>query len=284
MSQAYLNTTPEHAWNECHERASRTRAANGYYKSGGNRTDAYSWSRRINVEGINFACPSRLMELFNRKDKGTELASTLRQTVRADLYRYCGQSDKRAFLSAYLHQPGFRFTYHLRKVSYYGGRKRSFRIFAYLYNRIMFHHYRFKYGFDISPTTSIGPGLFIGHFGGVVISPYAILGSNINIAQGVTIGAASRGPRTGAPTLEDRVWVGANAIIVGKVTIGHDALIAPGAFVNFDVPSMAVILGNPGKVISSAGSIGYVNRTLDISPVNSQGVALSAHEVKTEIF
>ena len=128
---------------------------------------------------------------------------------------------------------------------------------------MMLHHYRFKYGFDISPTTSIGPGLYIGHFGGVVISPYAVLGSNINIAQGVTIGAASRGPRTGAPTLEDRVWVGANAIIVGKVTIGREALIAPGAYVNFDVPPESVVLGNPGKVVSTSGSRGYVNRTMD---------------------
>ena len=75
--------------------------------------------------------------------------------------------------------------------------------------------------------------------------------------------AASRGPRTGAPTLEDRVWVGAHAVLGGNITVGHDALIAPGAYVNFDVPPMAVVLGNPGKVVSSEGSIGYVNRTLD---------------------
>jgi serine O-acetyltransferase len=191
------------------------------------------------------------------------LASTLWQILRADVYRYRGKADVRAFLASYLHNPGFRFTYYLRKVSYYSKKKRSIAVFNYIYNRIMLHHYRFKYGFDISPTTSIGPGLYIGHFGGVVISPYAVLGSNINIAQGVTIGAASRGPRTGAPTLEDRVWVGANAIIVGKVTIGREALIAPGAYVNFDVPPESVVLGNPGKVVSTSGSRGYVNRTMD---------------------
>ena len=97
----------------------------------------------------------------------------------------------------------------------------------------------------------------------MVVSPHAVLGANVNIAHGVTIGAASRGPRTGAPTLEDRVWVGANAVLVGNITVGHDALIAPGAYVNFDVPPMSVVLGNPGKVVSSEGSIGYVNRTLD---------------------
>jgi serine O-acetyltransferase len=151
----------------------------------------------------------------------------------------------------------------MRKVAYYSTKKKSLGIFGYLYHRIQLNRYRFKYGFDISPTTKIGPGLYIGHFGSVVISPYAVLGANINLAQGVVIGASSRGKRLGAPTLEDRVWVGANAIVVGKVTIGHDALIAPGSYVNFDVPSMSVVLGNPGKVVSSSGSVGYVNKVLD---------------------
>ncbi|RSL17556.1 serine O-acetyltransferase [Edaphobacter aggregans] len=215
------------------------------------------------------------------------MASTLWQTLQADVYRYRGQANTRAFLSAYIREPGFRFTYYLRKVAFYSKRKKSFGIFPYIYNRIQLHHYRFKYGFDISPTTDIGPGLFIGHFGGVVISPHAILGANVNIAQGVTIGATSRGSRKGAPTLEDRVWVGANAIIVGKVTIGHDALIAPGAYVNFDVPSSAVIVGNPGKVVSTAGSVGYVNNTIDPFSTEDLGnlhqAAQSGLEINTEL-
>lgn len=188
---------------------------------------------------------------------------TLRQTLQADLYRYYGKADMRSLISAYLHEPGFRFTYHLRKVAYYGTKKRSIGIFAYIYHRIRLNHYRFKYGFDISPTTSIGPGFYLGHFGGIVISPYAMIGSNVNIAKGATIGATSRGSRLGAPTLEDRVWVGANAIIVGKITIGREALIAPGAYVNFDVPPQSVVLGNPGKVVSTSGSAGYINRTIE---------------------
>jgi serine O-acetyltransferase len=195
--------------------------------------------------------------------KGDLLASKLWQTLQADVYRYRRKADWRAFLSAYLREPGFRFTYYLRKVAFYSGRKKTWGIFGYIYNRIMLNHYRFRYGFDISPTTRIGSGLYLGHFGGVVISPYAILGSNVNIAQGVTIGAESRGQRKGAPVLEDHVWVGAHAIIVGKITIGREALIAPGAFVNFDVPAKAVVLGNPGKVVSNSGSTGYVNRIMD---------------------
>ncbi len=189
------------------------------------------------------------------------MVTSLWQTIRADACRYSGRTDLRAMIFAYLHHPGFRFTYYLRKVDYYRGRRRSLAIFAYIYNRVLLDHYRFKYGFDISPTMSLGAGIFIAHFGGVVISPYAVLGSNVNIAHGVTIGATSRGARKGAPTLEDRVWVGAHAIIVGKVTIGREALIAPGAYVNFDVPAKAVVLGNPGQIISYAGSEGYINDT-----------------------
>lgn len=192
----------------------------------------------------------------------TDAGSSLQQVLRADLYRYCGRTDLRAFLTAYLRCPGFRFTYHLRKVAHYSSRKRSAGVLAYAFYRMMLHHYRFRYGFDISPTMSLGPGVYIGHFGGVVISPHARLGRNVNIAHGVTIGATSRGARKGAPTIGDRVWVGAHAIVVGKITIGSDALIAPGAYVNFDVPSGAVVLGNPGKVISMSGSAGYVNSVL----------------------
>ena len=191
------------------------------------------------------------------------MTPTLWNKLRADLYRYKANTRVRDFLAAYLQDPGFRYTYYLRKVAFYSHWKRSIGLLPYLYNRLRLNHYRFKYGFDISPATHIGPGFYIGHFGGIVVSPYAILGSDINIAQGVTIGATSRGARIGAPTLGDRVWVGANAIIVGRVTIGNDALIAPGAYVNFDVPAMSVVLGNPGKIVSQSGSKGYVNRMID---------------------
>lgn len=187
---------------------------------------------------------------------------SIRQLLDADLYRYRGSNTRRAFFSAYVREPGFRFTFYLRQVARYTASRHNLGFLPYLFHRQMLHHYRYKYGFDISPTMEIGPGLFIGHFGGVVISPHAIFGANINIAQGVTIGATSRGARMGAPRLEDRVWVGANAIIVGKVVIGHDALIAPGAYVNFDVPSMSVVVGNPGRIVSDKGSIGYVSRIL----------------------
>ena len=189
--------------------------------------------------------------------------SELWQVLKADLYRYRGNTNQRSLVDAWIHEPGFRFTWYLRKVWFYSSRKKGIGFFGYIYNRLMLNHYRFRYGLDISPRTRIGPGFYIGHFGGVVVNPLAVIGSNVNIAKGVTIGATSRGSRKGCPTIQDRVWIGVNATVVGKIVIGEDALIGPGAHVNFDVPSRAVVIGNPGKIVSDAGSAGYVNNLLE---------------------
>jgi serine O-acetyltransferase len=183
--------------------------------------------------------------------------------VKADLYRYSRDTGSRAFLRSYLRDPGFRFTYHLRGVAKYARTKRTTGVVPYFFHRMLHHRFKYRFGFDISPMAEIGGGFYLGHFGGVVISPFAKLGKNINIAHGVTIGAISRGPKVGAPTLEDRVWVGTGAIIVGNITIGHDALIGPGAYVNSDIPPMSVVLGNPGTIVAQSGSIGYVNNVLN---------------------
>ena len=185
------------------------------------------------------------------------------ETLRADAYRYSGKTGLAAMVDAYLRYPGLRFTFYLRKVAFYSRISRSYGIFAYIYNRLWLNHYGIRYGFDISPSTKIGSGFYIGHFGTVIISPYAVLGRNVNVAPGVTIGATSRGSRLGAPTIGDRVWIGANAVLVGRITVGDDALIAPGAYVNFDVPPKAVVLGNPGKIVAETGSAGYLNRVLE---------------------
>lgn len=55
--------------------------------------------------------------------------------------------------------------------------------------------------------------------------------------------------RIGAPTLGDDVWVGSNSMVVGNIHIGNDVLIAPNAYVNFDVPEHSIVIGNPAKII-----------------------------------
>ena len=70
-----------------------------------------------------------------------------------------------------------------------------------------------------------------------------------DINKGVTIGQENRGKRKGTPVIGDEVWIGINATIVGKVSIGSDVLIAPNTFVNKDIPDHSVVFGNPCVII-----------------------------------
>ncbi len=185
--------------------------------------------------------------------------NSVKHTLEADLYRYTGDTGFVSFWKAFLLIPGFRFVYFLRKSRYW--REQRLWPVHWVY-RLFLNHYRIKYGFDIFDTTNIGKGLYLGHFGGVVINPLAQIGETVNIGQSVTIGKVNRGKKIGVPTIGNRVWIGAHAIIVGNITIGDESLIAPGAYVNFDVPEKSVVLGNPGVIVSNKGSEGYINHYL----------------------
>ena len=113
---------------------------------------------------------------------------------------------------------------------------------------------------QIPARTKIGEGFYIGHLGRVIIHPDAVLGKNVNVGTGVTIGMENRGKRKGAPTIGDNCWIGTNAVIVGNIKIGSDVLIAPLAYVNFDVPDHSIVVGNPGRIIPRENATeGYIN-------------------------
>lgn len=133
-----------------------------------------------------------------------------------------------------------------RKANYYYNKNRFLYLFYCLKLKILLN----KYDFNVPASTKIGYGLFIGHNGPIIINSSAIIGNNCNIATGVTIGIENRGKRKGTPTIGNKVWIGNNSTIVGKIVIGDDVLIAPNSFVNFDVPSHSIVIGNPGKIIS----------------------------------
>ena len=102
---------------------------------------------------------------------------------------------------------------------------------------------------QIPARTQIDEGFYIGHCGRVIIHPDAVIGKNVNVGTGVTIGAENRGKRKGVPSLEGNCWIGTNAVVVGNITIGQDVLIAPLSYVNFDVPDHSVVIGNPARII-----------------------------------
>ncbi|MBQ6708020.1 MAG: serine acetyltransferase, partial [Clostridia bacterium] len=116
---------------------------------------------------------------------------------------------------------------------------------------------------QIPVTAKIGEGFYIGHLGRIIVNPDAVIGRNVNIATGVTIGRENRGKRKGSPVIGDNCWIGTNSVIVGNVKIGNDVLIAPLTFVNFDVPDHSLVVGNPAKIISKENATeGYINNRI----------------------
>ena len=118
-----------------------------------------------------------------------------------------------------------------------------------LYYTVRLKRMSYKTHIQLPARTEIGEGFYIGHSGRVIIHPEAKIGKNVNVGTGVTIGYENRGERKGAPTIKGRCWIGTNAVVVGKVTIGEDVMIAPLTFVNFDVPEHSIVIGNPAKII-----------------------------------
>jgi len=104
------------------------------------------------------------------------------------------------------------------------------------------------FSMGISPRASIGEGLYIGHIGGVIISPTAVIGRNCDISHRVTIGASAMG-REGAPLLGDNIYIGTGATVVGKIRIGSGAKIAANTLVIDDVPEGATMMGVPGRIL-----------------------------------
>jgi serine O-acetyltransferase len=117
-----------------------------------------------------------------------------------------------------------------------------------------------KYGLEISCDAHIGSGLYLGHPYNITVAEGTTIGKNVNLHKGCTIGRENRGSHAGVPTIGDRVYVGIGAVIVGGITIGDDVLIAPNSFVNFDVPSHSIVIGNPASVHPRSNATeSYVN-------------------------
>ncbi|MBR3027401.1 MAG: serine acetyltransferase [Bacteroidales bacterium] len=169
--------------------------------------------------------------------------------IKRDLYRYIGNDSNRFLyqLRYFLFTPGFQYIYFFRKASL-----AKFKISKMLFE-ICLKLCSFKFGIQIPSSTQIGEGLRISHFGTIVVNPGAVIGNNFSIAEGTLIGN-SQGKKSGCPVIGDNVCMQANSVVVGGVRIGNHVLIAPGAFVNFDVPDNSIVIGNPGKIIQRDSS------------------------------
>ena len=109
---------------------------------------------------------------------------------------------------------------------------------------------RWLSGIEIHPGATIGKRLFIDHGTGVVIGETAVIGNDVTLYHGVTLGGIATGAITGRrhPIVEDNVIIGAGAQVLGAITVGHDARVGANAVVVKDVPSGVTVVGIPAQI------------------------------------
>ena len=150
-----------------------------------------------------------------------------------DHYRFFG--DKKITIKSFF---DYRFLYMFcwRKIK----SKSLFTIFFKLILKYLRRHYHIEIPYSVE----IGGGFFMDHAYNITINSKAKIGSNVTMFKGSTIGC----DLNGSPVIGDSVYIGLNCTIVGKITIENDVLCCANSFINFDVPSHSIVLGNPGSI------------------------------------
>jgi len=165
--------------------------------------------------------------------------------IKSDLFRYENNITLKSFLKRYLFTPAFNYLFWIRVYQY--SYKNAMLIPIVAFSRVLLHLKKIRYGISLPPETFIGMGLYIGHFGGIVISNSTIIGDYCNLSQNITIGA----DKTGAPVIGDNVYIAPGAVIFGKIRVGDNVKIGANCVVYKNVPDNAIIVKSPGFTIKS---------------------------------
>lgn len=150
-------------------------------------------------------------------------------------------------VSALLHYPGLQALW-MHRFTHWLWRRRL-RFFA----RMLSQWTRFFTGVEIHPGATIGHEVFIDHGMGIVIGETTIIGDNVTLYQGVTLGGTGKETGKRHPTIEDGVVVGVGASVLGDITIGAGSRVGGGAVVVKDVPPDVTVVGVPGKIVRRGG-------------------------------
>jgi serine O-acetyltransferase len=143
--------------------------------------------------------------------------------------------------------------------------------------RILSQFARFLTGVDIHPGALLGRRLFIDHATGVVIGETAIVGSDVTIYQGVTLGGTGKGHGKRHPTICDGVFIGNNANVLGNITVGQNSRVGAGSVVLSDVPPNSTVVGVPAHIVYRNGERVLITDPHDIKdPLSDALIALSA--------
>lgn len=138
---------------------------------------------------------------------------------------------------------------------------------------------RFLTGIEIHPGAKIGRRLFIDHGLGVVIGETAIVGDDVTLYQGVTLGGTGKEHGKRHPTIEDNVVIGAGAKVLGNITVARNCRVGAGSVVLRSVPEHSTIVGVPGHIIFRNGQRVVITDPKQINDPLSEALAAVAIEV-----
>jgi len=130
---------------------------------------------------------------------------------------------------------------------------RLYLLRLYLIARLLSQYARWMTGIEIHPGAQIGKRLFIDHGMGVVIGETAIVGDDVTIYQGVTLGGTGKEKGKRHPTIRNRVVIGTGAQVLGDITVGENSRVGAASVVIDDVPENSTIVGVPGHIIFRDG-------------------------------
>ena len=136
---------------------------------------------------------------------------------------------------------------------------------------------RFFTGVDIHPGATLGRRLFIDHATGVVIGETAIVGNDVTLYQGVTLGGTGKGHGKRHPTVCDNVFIGNNANLLGNITVGENSRVGAGSVVLGDVPPNSTVVGVPAHIVFRNGERLLITDPHEIKdPLSDALIALAA--------
>lgn len=170
----------------------------------------------------------------------------------------------------------------LQSLSYYRLAHLFYKMGLRFFARVISQLGRLASGIEIHPAATIGRGLFIDHGMGVVIGETSIIGDNVTLFQGVTLGGTGKEKGKRHPTLGNNVVVGAGAKILGNIHIGDNVSVGANAVVLENVPANSTVVGVPGRIARREGkkvlgtNVDYTN----CSDPLAQALDKIQHEIK----
>lgn len=184
-------------------------------------------------------------------------AETQRGVLRADLQRYLSRMSGgrlRKFIEC-ARTPGVQATVVLRFGQWSRRRALPVRLISDPLYLVLNFLILTLWGIDIPRGARIGPGLYIGHYGGIIVSSAAVIGRNCNLSQSITIGVSGAGDRRGAPVIGENVYIAPGARLFGRIRIGDNVKIGANAVIHKDLPDNAIAVLDPGfSILSLAGN------------------------------